>query len=182
MQNQVKRRLNNTNVNVMAAIAIGAMLVFSASGMKAFADNLQADALNSSTLSVSVQQGETTDVQYWLVANGADGCNVDATHPATVTLDVPLGVSASDNPFDITQCKVGNNNNAVTITFTGDTTGGPYTVDVASITGGKSGNNGYIDNQADGLTVTVTTPPAPTDITAPTVTPNIVGTEGDNGC
>jgi hypothetical protein len=171
MQNRSKRWLNNNafSVNAVAAIAIGAMLIFSVSGFKAFADVLQADALDSSTLSVSVEKGETTDVQYWLVGNGPDGCNVDSTHKATVTLTVPSGVSASKSSFDLDKCKDGSNNNAATITFTGVTEGGPYTVNVASVSGGKSGNNGYNDGPADGLKITVTSPPPPADTTAPTV-------------
>jgi hypothetical protein len=175
MQNHAKKFFGNANANTMTAIAISAILIFSVTGMKAFADNLQADALDSSTLSVSVEKGKSTSVEYWLVSNGPEGCNVDATHPATVTFaSIPSGVSASKNTFELDKCKDGSNNNAVTITFTGETVGGPYTVNVASVTGGKSGNNGYNDNPADGLKITVT---APADTTAPTVE----STNPDNG-
>lgn len=166
----------------LSSLAVAAVLVFATTGQYAFADNLQADALDSSTLSVSIEEGNDTDVEYWLVANGADGCNVDATHAATVTLNLPSGVSASQNPFTLNQCKVGTSNNGVTITFTGDSAGGPYDITVTSITGGKAGNNGYNTNPANALDITVTEPPAPSDTTAPTTTATLdpSSPDGDN--
>jgi hypothetical protein len=165
------------HVNSVGALVVAAVLTFATTGQYAFGDNLLADSLDSSTLSVSVEEGGTTDVEYWLVANGSEGCNVDLTHAASVTLTVPSGITASQNPFTITKCKVGSVNNAVTITFTGDAAGGPYAVPVATITGGKTGNNGYNDNNADNLAITVT----PVDTTSPVITPTVSGTPGDNG-
>ncbi|HKU49008.1 MAG TPA: HYR domain-containing protein [Nitrososphaera sp.] len=150
---------NGRHRNIFSSFGVAAILVFSTMGQYAFGDNLQADALDSSTLSVTIDEGEMTGVEYWLVGNGSDGCNVDASHPATVTLNLPSGVSASQNPFSLTLCKVGSSNNGVTISFTGNAAGGPYDITVQTITGGKSGNNGYNTNSADGLDITVIPPP-----------------------
>ena len=72
MHNHVKRRLNNTNVNVMAAIAIGAMLIFSVAGTKAFADNIQ-DDIEVTPAERTITQGGSTTVNYWIDANNAGG-------------------------------------------------------------------------------------------------------------
>jgi hypothetical protein len=159
-----------------AAIAVAFVLVFATTGQYAFGDNVNADALDSSTNSVSVEQGATTDVEYWIVANGSDGCNVDASSTATVTLTVPSGVSASSTSLTFNACGTGAKQ---TVTYTGVTVGGPYSV-TATATGGKSGNNGWNTAPAT-VSITVTEPSAPSDNTAPVITPNIAGTLGNNG-
>src|SRR5215217_891590 len=172
MQNQVKRRLNNTNVNVMAAIAIGAMLVFSVAGTKAFADNVVNDvAVDTETNSktVTITAGATTTVSYWIVATSAStdasGCNPTSANPTTVTVVAPSGVSASKSTLSFTACGKANSQS---VDFSSDNDGN-YDIQVDA-SGGKTGST-YNETPATfTLAVEEDTPPTPTDTTAPEVT------------
>jgi hypothetical protein len=55
------------------------------------ADNVQDDVAASGNVTIDVG-GETT-ISYWIIANGSDGCNVDTSNPATVTIVVDSKVS-----------------------------------------------------------------------------------------
>ena len=176
MQNHAKKWFENTSANAMAAIAIGAMLIFSVAGMKAFADNLDADSLETNTNSVTIQSGESTDVKYWIVANNGDGqtgCNAATdSSPAKVTINAPSGVQASPGELTFTTC---GSTNFQVVQFTSSQVGTHEIT--ASVSDAGAGT--YNTNPAK-ITLTVEAPPAPTDDTAPVITPNIEGTKGSN--
>ena len=170
MQNHAKKRFDNTNVNVMTAIAISAMLIFSVVGMKAFADNVQDDI----DASVSSSQTITADdnglvVKYWIVANSAQGspsgCDASDGSPVTVkfevrkdgSTDLTNDVTANPTSHNFNAC--GNSNtNTKTVTYTSSTPG-TYKISVsASDTTGS-----YNTNPAE---FTLTVKPA-ADTTAP---------------
>src|SRR5829696_8682219 len=96
MQNHAKVRFNNTNVNVMAAIAIGAMLIFSVAGIKAFADVVNNDVVVGGNDTITA--GGSTTINYKVVGTGGDGqagCNPADTTPATVNINKPAAVTST---------------------------------------------------------------------------------------
>jgi hypothetical protein len=157
-------------------LAIAALVVVP---FMAFADNLQGDDLNTNG-NTTKTPGQTGTAKFYLVSNGNDGCNVDASHSATVTVSSNQSWLTIDSPgsVSLTACSSGN---YATIGYTVSGTapiGGIATISgVAS--GGKSGNNGYNNNPGD-FTVTVIQPTV-TDSTPPLIVPNISGTPGSNG-
>jgi hypothetical protein len=191
MQNHAKKWFDNTNsTNAMAAIAIGAMLVFSAAGMKgAFADVVQNDIDSSAGSTVSITEGETTTVGYRIHATAGDTgdttgrnaqtCNPERA-PVTIQLDLPSDVTATPSSLTFSTCEEYKN-----VDFTSSTTG-DYTIKVkdagpeyneapatftlaveedTSSGGGGTGGGG-------GGTTTDTTPPE--------ITADVQGTLGDN--
>lgn len=165
----------------LGTLAVAGVLVFATIGQYAFADVLNADQVDTNLKSVSIVKGETADIEYWIVANGGDGCNVDSTHLATVSLNIPSGVTASTITLTFDKCAETSTKNSQIVTFTGDTVGGPYSVN-ASVSGGKPGNNGWNANPAT-ISITVTAPPTPADTTAPTTTATLSPSDpnGNNG-
>jgi len=103
----------------------------------------------------------------------ASGCNATGSAPATVTLSVPVGVTATPSVFTFTGC--GSPSNVHNVTFS-SSTAGSYTISVASVTGGKSGS--LWDTAPAAFTLNVS-PPA--DTTPPVITPNVSGTAGSGG-
>src|SRR5215211_7238209 len=147
----------------------------------AFADVLQGDDLEAGA-NATKAPNDTGTAKFYLVANGSDGCNVDATHPATVTVSSDQSWLTIDSPgtAQLTACGT---TNAATIGYSVSSTapdGGVATVSgVAS--GGKSGNNGYNNNPGK-FTVTVAVP-TPSDTTPPDISYvlNPASPNGNNG-
>jgi Galactose oxidase, central domain len=67
-------------------------------------------------------------------AGDANGCNSTGANPATVTLSVPAGVTASTTSLTFTGCGV-----EQSVTFSSSTPN-TYNITVASVTGGKAGS------------------------------------------
>src|SRR5688572_11578345 len=108
MQNRANKRFKNAHVNVMAAIAIGAMLVFSVAGTKAFADNVQDDVVVGGNDTITA--GGSTTVKYRITANNGDGqagCNAADGSKATVTINAPSGVTATPGSLVFASCGTG---------------------------------------------------------------------------
>src|SRR5918999_1920026 len=171
MQNHAKKRFDNINVNVMAAIAIGAMLIFSLAGMKAFADVVINDVVvNDKT--VSITAGEKTTVRYQIIVGDnrtpegdRPGCNANTANPVRVTINVPSGVTSTPSSLTFTACDVWQS-----VEFTSDNSG-DYQITIDA-TGGRTGSS-YDESPAT-FTLAVdeeateTTPPElnlPSDIT-----------------
>jgi Bacterial Ig-like domain len=159
MQNHTKRWFNNASVNAMTAIAIGAMLIFSVSGMKAFADNVQ-DDIQVDPAQRTITSGGSTTVNYWIQANGAGGspgCDASDGSSVKITFDVPNGVSVSPSSVTFNQC---GDTNTKSATYSSDT---PGSYDITVSAQDSSGN--YNTNPAK-FTLIVN---APEDNTAPEV-------------
>jgi hypothetical protein len=109
MQNHAKRRFNNTtSVNAMAAIAIGAMLLFSVAGIKAFADNVQNDVVAGGNDTITA--GGKTTINYQIHSTNGDdqrGCNAADGTSAKVTINAPSDVSASPSSLTFSACETG---------------------------------------------------------------------------
>jgi hypothetical protein len=159
MQNHAKKWFKNTtSANAMTAIAIGAMLIFSAAGIKAFGDVVQANDVDTNTNSATITEGDSTTVKYRIVANNGDnqaGCNAADTSPATVNLQVPSGVTADKSSLKFTSCGTDQS-----VTYS-SSTAGTYTIPVSV---SDSGTGTYNTSPAK-FTLTVN----PKDTTAPTI-------------
>src|SRR5215203_5114217 len=113
MQNHAKRQFNNNNASVMAAISIGAMLIFSVAGTKAFAQDKVVNDINASVGSVTITAGQTTQVSYKIIAQkestdpkpGSPDCNPELD-PVTIALNIPTDVTANPTSLDFNQCNV----------------------------------------------------------------------------
>jgi hypothetical protein len=115
---------------VLAAMAVGIVFAI-ASG--AFADNLKNSVVASGgiggTLTLTLPT-HTATVPYWIQATGSNGCDASA-NSATVTINVPDGVTA--NPSSLTFASCGDiNTNQQSVTFT--VTGGAGVYDVPAAT------------------------------------------------
>jgi hypothetical protein len=153
----------------LSLAVIAAMLITSL----ALADNVVNDidavgdhtftAPGSATIGYKINTAAAGDPQ--------SGCNASDGSPATVTLTVPAGVTASTTLLTFTACNVFQN-----VTFTSSTPGS-YAINVSSIS--DSGTGSY-NNQAN-FTLYVNAPPPPADATAPTAAPTLSGTAGNNG-
>jgi hypothetical protein len=107
----------------------------------AFADNLVNDI--SSVGDRTITAGSSTTIDYKINANGGDGlpgCNASDGTPATVTLSVPTGVTASTNSLTFNAC-----NAFQSVTFSSNTSGN-YPINVSSIS--DTGTGSYT-NQAN---------------------------------
>jgi hypothetical protein len=147
----------------MAAIAIGAMLIFSVAGIQAFADNVEADSIETNLNSVTVDVGESAPIKYWIQANNGDGetgCNAKPDSPAIVNINAPSKVVASPSQLPFTGCGSSTTNFKVA-TLTSDTPG-TYEI-TASVS--DNGPGTYNTNPAK---VTLTVVPK-ADTTAPTL-------------
>src|SRR5215204_2551832 len=163
MQNHAKRQFNNNNASVMAAISIGAMLIFSVAGTKAFAQDKVVNDINASVGSVTVTAGQTTQVSYKIIAQkestdpkpGSPDCNPELD-PVTIALNIPTDVTANPTSLDFNQCNVFKD-----VDFT-STVPGTYTIRV------QDAGTEYDEAPATfTLIVKAATPPA--DETNPTI-------------
>jgi hypothetical protein len=125
----------------------------------------------------TITAGGSTVITYKINSTGGDGepgCNVTDGTPATVTITVPAGVSASTTTLTFTQC---GNPGQKSVTYSSSTAGN------YSITTGiaDAGLGTYINN-AD-FTLHVNAPPPPSDTTPPVIsyvlTPS--SPDGNNG-
>lgn len=130
-------------------------LVLLVSAGSAFADNLKTNVVagGNDTIVLTGPSG-STPIRYYLQAAGS--CDASAASPASVTVNVPPGVTASPSSLSFTACG-SDTSNFKTVTFSSGTPG-QYTI-TASISG--SGN--YNSSTAT-FTLQVTRPN-----TAPTV-------------
>jgi hypothetical protein len=163
MQDHVKRRLNNINVNVMAAIAIGAMLVFSVAGTKAFADNVQDDIVTGSQTRTITAGGSTT-VNYWIEANGQGGfggCDAADGSSVKITFNAPNGVTVSPESRTFNKC---GDTSTQSATYSSNTPG------TYSITVSASDSTGSYNPNPAKLELKVEAAQPPSDETAPVLT------------
>ena len=185
MQNHVKRRLNNTNVNVMAAIAIGAMLVFSVAGMKAFADNVQ-DDIQVDPAQRTITEGASTTVNYWIQATGPGGassCDASDGSSVKITFNVPSDVTVDPSSHTFNQC---GDTNTKPATYSSDTPGS-YDITVSALDSNGSYNPNparftlHVTAAADTTnpTISITSPNDGDTLTSDSVT--VEGTASDSG-
>ncbi|MFL6486626.1 MAG: PxKF domain-containing protein [Nitrososphaera sp.] len=182
MQNRSNKWLNKNalSVNAMAAIAIGAMLIFSVSGLKAFADNIQDDIVVTppqKTITIpgfnddgSFKDASTT-VNYWVDANSAGGkdfagCDASDGSSVTVSFSVPSGVAKSPNSLTFSQCGT-STTNTKSVTYTSNKPG-DYDISVSA-----TDTAGRYNTEPASFTLHVlpptTPPPPPPDTTNPTI-------------
>jgi hypothetical protein len=123
----------------------------------ALADNLQGDDLEAGA-NATKAPGDTGTAKFNLVSNGSDGCNVDGSNPATVTVSSNQSWLTIDSPgsVQITACGTGG---AKTLGYSVSSTAPDGAIATVSgvASGGKSGNNGY-NNTPGKFTVTVDAP------------------------
>jgi len=127
----------------LVTLAVSFLMMLGMTG--AFADNVQNDVVAGGNDTFTAPG--STIITYRLVANSApngdiNGCNVDATHPATVTVTTPAGVTASPTSFQFTVC---GNAGVKSVTFS-SSVAGDYVI-THSISGGLSGS--LYNNQAN---------------------------------
>lgn len=96
---------NGLGVRGLSATAVAFVLMFATTGQYAFADNVQNDVVagGNDTFTTS---GSTT-INYRITANNGDGqtgCNAADSSPATVTINVPAGVTAAPGSLGFTSC------------------------------------------------------------------------------
>lgn len=155
----------------MSLALIAAMLVNSL----AFADNVQNDVVVGGNDTFTA--GGSTTVNYRITANSGDGesgCNATVSSPATVTINVPGGVTVDTS---------GNPGNQVTLTFTACGTNLP-----ATFSSSTPGNYSITVSVSDSGTGTYNVNPAtftlkvlaPIDSTPPVITKVVTGTLGNN--
>src|SRR5215210_4408143 len=144
MQNHAKKSFNYINANVMAAIAIGGMLVFSVAGIKAFADNVQDDIDASVSSSQTITAGGAgLNVQYWIIANKAagspEGCDAADGSSAKITFNVPSGITVSPASLTFNSCQEGTDKNAQSATYTSNMPG-TYAISISAFDSAGSYN------------------------------------------
>jgi large repetitive protein len=176
MQNHAKKKFDNHgSTNVMAAIVIGAILVFSVASMKgALADTIENTIAADVTRNTIDAGGSTTATYYVKVQSareegtgGANACNPDDGTSLKIDVNFPSGVKAtvsgseqtSPITLEFNRCGEGSGKQ---ITFSSDTAGKSYQITTNNIR--DSGVGLYTDNSDFTLTVR-----AASDTTAPTL-------------
>lgn len=163
-----------------AVVAVATVATFVAAAPAALADNVvnTVDATVDAALeSRTMLAGGSTSVGFYLTAENSvpigdrNGCNANAASPASVTLSLPVGVTALPNPVTLVGC---GSTTAVPVTFS-STTPGSNTIAVASVTGGRTGS--LWNTAPAAFTLEVISP----DSTAPVITRTVTGTMGANG-
>ena len=104
-----------------------------------------------------------------------NSCNVSETFPATVTFDVPSGVTANPPSLEFTDCSQANQTKYVTFS---SSIANDYDISILSVTGGKTG--GAWDTAPAAFELDVN---APADATPPVIsyTLNPASPNGSNG-
>jgi hypothetical protein len=167
------------------------MLLFMAFAMMlalpavAFADNVQTNDVDTNG-DASKTPGQSGSAFARVVANAANedvnGCNVSTTAPATVSFRATQNGSPSDKitfnspgSVQVTAC---GNDGSKTLGYkvASSAQAGDVLTITTTTTGGVSGSK----YNEDSFTVTVTAPAAPSDTTAPVITPTVQGTLGEN--
>jgi hypothetical protein len=112
-------------------IALAAVVIMLGAGL-ALADNV-VDDIESSPPQKTITPGSSTDVKYWIVANGTgglSGCDASDGSSVTVTPNVPAGVTATPASRSFNAC--GNaTTNTQTITYSSSTPG-TYSITVSA--------------------------------------------------
>jgi hypothetical protein len=164
--------MSRTRVGLVGIIAAGLMLM---SAGAARADNLQvADLTVVGDFTVNVD--EVANISYHLTANSGDGgtqvadCNAADLTPASVTINVPAGVTVSPNPLTLTKCKVGGVTNGQVASFSSGVAG-DYQI-TATVTDAGSPNPASYNEQPATFTLHVVGPAVVEDETPP-VLPNL---------
>jgi hypothetical protein len=172
MQNHTRKWfINTTPASAMAAIAIGAMLVFSAAGTKAFADVVHSNTVNADAQDVTVNVDDTVQIEYWITGSGGDnqgGCNfgpsaVPSGGSATISLNFDSNKLSGPTSVTLNACGPGNSK---TVSFTA-LEAGSVSVKVAGVSDSNSGSGTYTVPSDTTVSVTVA---APSDATAPELT------------
>jgi hypothetical protein len=170
MQNHAKKWFNNTSsTNAMAAIAIGAMLVFSVAGTKAFADVVHENIVNADATDNTVTEGQKVEIKYWITQEPATqdtqgGCNIGGGTSDTINLSFDSNILSGPSSVTIDDCGP---SSGKTATFTA-LQAGQASVSVSSVTDNNAGSGTY---KTTGTTETITVEEdTPTDTTAPEVT------------
>ena len=137
----------------------------------ALADNFKDDVVGDVTTGTrTITAGGSTTVNYHIVGNGSEGCNVDSSNAATVTINKPAGVSSDKNQLTFTNCKEGNNENSQSVTFSSNTANADGYLITTSVSGGKASNNGWNTTDAGFKLVVNSAPVAPVTNTKPALT------------
>ncbi len=172
-----RKRLNRFRVfliGMVVLVGLATALIVYADSIVNTIDNTVDGALEIRTIAA----GSSTTVGFYVKtennvpAGDVNGCNATGADPATVTLSVPTGVTASSTALTFTGCGT---ENIQYVTFSSSTPGS-YTISVASVSGGKLGS---LWNTSPAAFTLVVNPPA--DTTPPAITPNVSGTSGNNG-
>ncbi len=143
-------------------------------------------SIDAAPESATITSGGSINVGYFINptngpahGEGVNGCNVDASHSATLTITPPANVTVnggSSAQLTYTTC-----NTTQSVSFSSSTPatynlngGGAY-----SMSGGLTGSS-WIVNTAS-FHLVVLPPNAPPDVTPPVITPTVDGTLGNNG-
>ncbi len=132
-------RLRRISKGWALPLSLAMLLVLTA---VAWADTVQNNVVAGGNDTITA--GDSTTVTYWIQAEGGDGlpgCNAADGTSATVTLNVPAGVTASTTTLLFTQCNAGSG--AKQVTFSSNTPGS-YAINVTSIV--DSGTGSYTNN------------------------------------
>src|ERR687893_1225677 len=175
MENYAKNWFSYPSAHVMTAIAVSVMLIFSVTGMNAFADNIQDDIQVSPperTITIpginndGTLQDASTTVKYWVFANsagGLQGCDASDGSSVTVRLIVPSGaVRVSPESLTFNQCGDASTNTK-SATYTSNKPG-DYVITVSA----QDSNGRYNTGDATFL-LHVRPPVPPSDTTNPTI-------------
>lgn len=160
--------MRSSSLRAAAAIVVASGLVLTFGGV-AIADNVQNDVVAGGNDTFTA--GGSTTVNYRIAANSGDGqtgCNAADGSSAIVTINAPAGVTPTPSSLTFTSCGTDKE-----VVFSSSTPG-DYDI---TVTVSDSGTGTYGTNPAK-LTLHVV---AASDTTAPVITPNIIGTFGNNG-
>ena len=163
---------NKLSIALTLAVVM-AMLVTSL----AVADNLKDDVVVGGNDSFTA--GGSTTIKYWIQSTGQgtgpNGCDAADGSSATVTINVPSGVTANPSSLTFSACNTSNEsnpNNTQSVAFSSSTPGN------YNITASVNDTNGTYNTSNASFTLHVL---APADTTPPVITPNASGTLGSNG-
>lgn len=154
----MKTQLSKKFWNIVS-LALVLSLVFAP---VAFADNVQNDVETPNEI-ITITAGSSTTVNYLIKANNGDGqngCNAEDNTPATVTINVPAGVTAFPGSLSFTSCDT-----LQSVVFSSSSVGEhEITVSVSD-----TGPGTYNPNPAK-FKLIVNTAPPPSDTTPPSIT------------
>lgn len=175
--------IRTSKISVLVAAIAAFSLLFSG---VAVSDTVKAgDVVTSGN--VSKAAGTSGTARVWLLVNNDDdadksGCNATASSPVTVALaSSHANLSLASSSVTVTNCddsKTDVVEGAATIGYSvasGAPAGAVYTISATGSGGKYAAKDSHYD--AGSFTVTVS---APSDSTAPSITPNVSGTLGNN--
>jgi HYR domain len=122
-------------------IMLGMMFAFPAI---ALADNVLDDVVIGGNDTITA--GGSTTINYHIVSNGSDGCNVDSSNAGTITINTPAGVSSNKSSLSFTQC---GSAASQSVTYTSNVVSATGHLITVSASGGKAANNGWNVNPAE---------------------------------